>query len=73
MATMTISYDGRNKAARSIVEMLRHADFFTITEAPAKPKRKSGIELAYEDVAAGRVTEWHGSTQDMINAILAEG
>ena len=69
MATMTISYDGRNKAARSIVEMLRHADFFTIVE---KPNRKSGIELAYEDVAAGRVTEWHGSTQDMINAILAE-
>ena len=70
---MTKSYDWRNKAARSIVEMLRSLDFFSITEAPAKPKRKSGIELAYEDVAAGRVTEWHGSTQDMINTILAEG
>ena len=66
---MTISYDGRNKAARSIVEILRSLDFFSITETPAKPRRKSGIELAYEDVAAGRVTEWHGSTQDMINAM----
>ena len=72
MATMTISYDGRNKAARSIVEMLRSLDFFSITETPAKPKRKSGIELAYEDVAAGRVTEWHGGIDEMIEHILSE-
>ena len=71
MATVTLSYDGRNRAARSIVEILRSLDFFSITEAPAKPRRKSGIELAYEDVAAGRVHEWHCSTQDMIDAILA--
>ena len=72
MATMTISYDGRNKAARSIVEILRSLDFFSITEAPAKPKRKSGIELAYEDVEAGRVTEWHGGIDEMIEHILSE-
>ena len=71
MATMTISYDGRNKAARSIVEMLRSLDFFSITEAPAKPKRKSGIELAYEDVAAGRVTKWE-STEQMFNTLMAQ-
>lgn len=55
MATLTISYDGRNKAARSIVEILRTLDFFSITEAPAKPKHKNGIEQAYKDVVAGRV------------------
>ena len=55
MATMTITYDGRNKTARSIMELLRTMDIFHITEAPAKSRRKSGIELAYEDVAAGRV------------------
>ena len=71
MATMTISYDGRNKAARSIVEMLRSLDFFSITEAPAKPTRKSGIELAYEDVAAGRVTKWE-STEQMFNTLMAQ-
>ena len=71
MATMTISYDGRNKAARSIVEILRSLDFFSITEAPAKPKRKSGIELAYEDVAAGRVTKWE-STEQMFNTLMAQ-
>ena len=71
MATMTISYDGRNKAARSIVEMLRSLDFFSITEAPAKPKRKSGIELAYEDVAAGRVTKWE-STEQMFNTLMEQ-
>lgn len=68
---MTITYDGRNKAARSIVEMLRSLDFFSITEAPAKPKRKSGIELAYEDVAAGRVTKWE-STEQMFNTLMAQ-
>lgn len=68
MATMTISYDGRNKAARAIVEMIRNADFFTIVE---KPKRKSGIELAYEDVAAGRVTKWE-STEQMFNTLMAQ-
>ena len=65
---MTISYDGRNKAARAIVEMIRNADFFTIVE---KPKRKSGIELAYEDVAAGRVTKWE-STEQMFNTLMAQ-
>lgn len=72
MATMTITYDGRNKTARSIIELLRTMDFFHITEAPAKPRRKSGIELAYEDVAAGRVTEWHGGIDEMIEHILSE-
>ena len=71
MATMTISYDGRNKAARSIVEMLRSLDFFSITEAPSNSKRKSGIELAYEDVEAGRVTKWE-STEQMFNTLMAQ-
>ena len=71
MATMTISYDGRNKAARSVVEILRSLDFFSITETPVKPKRKSGIELAYEDVAAGRVTKWE-STEQMFNTLMEQ-
>ena len=71
MATLTISYDGRNKTARSIMELLRTMDIFHITEAPAKPRRKSGIELAYEDVAAGRVTKWE-STEQMFNTLMAQ-
>ena len=69
MATLTLKYDGRNKAARALVEMLRNADFFTVVEPK---KRKSGIELALEDVAAGRVTEWHGGIEEMIEHILSE-
>ncbi|MBP5535181.1 MAG: hypothetical protein J6X62_00145 [Bacteroidales bacterium] len=72
MPTVTISYDGRNKTARSIMELLRTMDFFHITEAPAKPRRKSGIELAYEDVEAGRVTVWHGGVDEMIEHMLSE-
>ena len=71
MATMTITYDGRNKTARAIVEMLRSLDFFSVTETPAKPRRKSGIELAYEDVAAGRV--YHAKDgADLIRQCLAD-
>ena len=71
MATLTLSYDGRSKLARSVVDLIRSLDVFTITEAPAKPKRKSGIELAYEDVAAGRVTKWE-STEQMFNTLMAQ-
>ncbi len=71
MATMTISYDGRNKTARSIIELLRTMDIFHITEAPAKPRRKSGIELAYEDVAAGRVYRAKDGA-DLIRQCLAD-
>lgn len=56
MATLTLKYDGRN-TARALVEMLRNADFFTVVEPP---KRKSGIELALEDVAAGRLRRKNG-------------
>ena len=71
MPTITISYDRRNKTARSIVELLRTMDIFHITEVPAKPHRKSGIELAYEDVEAGRVTKWE-STEQMFNTLMAQ-
>ena len=32
MATMTVSNDGRNKVARSVVEFIRSLDVFAITE-----------------------------------------
>ena len=38
---------------------------------PAKRKRKSGIEQALEDVAAGRVTEWN-SAEEMFRTLMAE-
>ncbi|MBR4773641.1 MAG: hypothetical protein IK010_04340 [Bacteroidales bacterium] len=68
MATLTLNYDGRNKTARSIVEMLRSLDIFHVTETPA---RKSGIELALEDKAAGRVTTWD-SPQQMFDTLMAQ-
>ena len=36
MATMTISYDGRNRTARAIVDMIRSLDIFSVTESPSK-------------------------------------
>lgn len=32
--------------------------------------QKSGLELAREDVAAGRVTEWTCSVEEMFDSIL---
>lgn len=68
MATLTIQYDGRNKTARSIVEMLRSLDIFHVVETPA---RKSGIELALEDKAAGHVTTWD-NPQQMFDTLMAQ-
>ena len=33
---MTISYDGRNRTARAIVDMIRSLDIFSVTESPSK-------------------------------------
>ncbi|MCQ2260119.1 MAG: hypothetical protein MJZ77_01875 [Bacteroidales bacterium] len=33
-------------------------------------KKKSGMELAMEDVKDGRVTEWNGTVEEMIDSIL---
>ena len=41
MTTMTITYDGRNKAARAIVEMLRSIDFIHVTEPVSRHKRSA--------------------------------
>lgn len=41
MTTMTITYDGRNKAARAIAEMLRSMDFIHISEPASKSKRSA--------------------------------
>ena len=68
MATLTLQYDGHNKTARSIVEMLRSLDIFRVTETPA---RKSGIELALEDKAAGRVYRAKDGA-DLIRQCLAD-
>ena len=38
MATLTLTYDGRNKTARSIVEMLRSLDIFSVTESKTSSK-----------------------------------
>ena len=38
---------------------------------PTKRKRKSGIEQALEDEAAGRVTEWK-SADEMFKTLMAE-
>ena len=52
MATLTISYDGRSKLARSVVDFIRSLDVFTITEQPAT---KDSYQLSQEDIRAGRV------------------
>ena len=43
---MTITYDGRNKAARAIAEMLRSMDFIHISEPASRPKNSVDRSLA---------------------------
>lgn len=54
----------------SFRKLIRSIDGIDIV--PAKRKRKSGIEQALEDVAAGRVTEWNGGVDEMFDHILGK-
>ena len=40
-------------------------------EVAPRRRRKSGIELAYEDVEAGRGTKWN-SPDEMFNTLMAK-
>lgn len=53
----------------SFRKLIRSIDGIDIV--PVKRKRKSGIEQALEDVAAGRVTEWK-SADEMFKTLMAE-
>lgn len=65
MATITLSYDGRNKLAKSVVEFLRSLDVFTITEQSTE---KGSYQLSQEDIKAGRV-ETFASADDMFQSL----
>jgi hypothetical protein len=54
MATLTISYDGRNRAARAVVEMLRSLDFIHITEP--KSKTLSSVDRSLAEFERGETT-----------------
>lgn len=56
----------------SLIPMLRKL-FRSMEGVEIAPRRhrKSGIELAYEDVEAGRVTKWN-SPDEMFNTLMAK-
>ncbi|MBP3762283.1 MAG: hypothetical protein J6I49_00205 [Bacteroidales bacterium] len=49
MATVTLNYDGRNKSARAIVEMLRSLDFFKVSEPQPKTQPKDPTLMSKEE------------------------
>jgi len=51
MATITLSYDARNKQARQMIEIIQSLGLAT--------RKKTGLEEALEDVANGRLTTIH--------------
>ena len=53
----------------SFRKLIRSIDGIDIV--PTKRKRKSGIEQALEDEAAGRVKTWN-SAEEMFQALMAE-
>ena len=52
MATLTLNYDGRNKTARSIVEMLRSLDIFSVSEPKSKPRKADPTLMSEEEFFA---------------------
>ena len=64
--TLRITDESLLPSFRRLVRSIHGIDI-----VPAKRKRKSGIEQALEDEAAGRVTEWN-SAEEMFQTLLAE-
>ncbi len=62
---MTLSYDGRSKLAKSVIEFIRSLDVFTIVEHPAQ---KGSYDLSQEDIQAGRV-ETFASSNEMFKSL----
>lgn len=75
---MTITYDGRNKAARAIAEMLRSMDFIHISEPTSKPKRsamplgsaKNSVDRSLAEFERGETTVCD-SFEDYLKSIEA--
>ena len=63
---MTLSYDGRSKLARSVVDFIRSLDVFTVIENPTASK--GSYQLSQEDIQAGRV-ETFASSNDMFQSL----
>ena len=51
MATITLNYNEKNVQAQKTLEHILSTGFFTVE----KKVKKSGLELAFEDVEKGRV------------------
>lgn len=65
--TLRITDESLLPSFRRLVRSIHGIDI-----VPAKRKRKSGIEQALEDEAAGRVTEWAGGVDEMFDQILGK-
>ena len=63
---MTLSYDGRSKLARSVVDFIRSLDVFTVIENSTASK--GSYQLSQEDIQAGRV-ETFASSSDMFQSL----
>ena len=51
MASITLNYNARNVRAQKTLEYVLSMGFFTVE----KKVKKSGLELAFEDIEKGRI------------------
>lgn len=65
--TLTVEDDSLLPSLRRVLRSLPGVHI-----KPAPRKRKTGIEQALEDEAAGRVTEWTGGIDEMFDHILGK-
>ena len=65
---MTISYDGRNRVARVVVEMLRSLDFIHITEP--KSEKLSSVDRSLDEFERGE-TSLCDTYEDYLKSIEA--
>ncbi len=56
MATITLEYDGRNVGLRKLIEAMIALGATVVPQK--KTRKKSGLELAMEDIEKGRIEKY---------------
>jgi len=64
MATITLDYDARNVQAKRALDSFLDMGFVKVHSSP---KKKTGLERAFEDVEKGRVTFINGPKKNKFN------
>jgi hypothetical protein len=71
MCTVLVSYDGRNKTAKELVNLLSTTKVVKVNYDYKENSYKNGLDEAIEDIKMGRVTK-HENFEEYQKAVYQE-